>query len=74
MNDKKWILRYALVVNGILMLLSLLYILDNFNRSLAVDSRIWTLFWITVGINLLVVFKSIFEQFKRKPKPPEKDM
>lgn len=74
MNDKKWIVRYALILNGIVMLLSFLYILDNFNRSLAVDSRIWALFWTTVGLNLLVIIKGIFEQFKRKPKPPEKDM
>lgn len=74
MNDKIWITRFTLMVKAGGTLLAFLYILDNFNQSKAVDSRIWTLFWLSVSVDLLILIRAIFEQFKRKPKPPEKDL
>lgn len=74
MNDKIWITRFTLIVKSVGTLLAFLYILDNFNQGKPVESRIWTLFWLSVGVDLLILIRALFEQFKRKPKPPEKDL
>ena len=74
MNDKIWITRFTLIVKAFGTLLAFLYILDNFNRDMPIDSRIWTMFWLSVGLDLLILIRVLSEQFKGKPKPPEKDL